>query len=163
MSTHARPTPPKSWWLVPAVVAGALTFVALGIAGWELYCARNIEAANWVMAAGGLGIIVFSSVQLHRDARREAERMRAAGAKLKPAAWLARRMCEEGVIESDGKTMNQWLARWYAPSKVGFTTVGNYSIEILEASMRETVTYLRHRSWCPREATLSSWILQVLS
>ncbi len=126
-------------WLVPAFVAAALTFVALGIGGWELLGGKNIEAANWVMAAGGLGIIVFSWVQLYRDARREAERVTAAGAKVKPAAWVARRMCEDGLIASDGQPMKQWLARWYVPSKVGPST-GKYPIEILEHSMREMVT-----------------------
>ena len=127
----------KTWWLVPAAVAGALTLVALGIGGWELYCGKNIEAANWVMAAGGLGLIVFSSVQLHREARREADRLAAARAKLKPAAWLARRSCEKGVIDSDGRgsssgIMQQWMMRWYGGAPT--------PLDILEARMRETVT-----------------------
>jgi hypothetical protein len=119
-------------WLVPAVAAGALTFVALGIGGWELYCGKNIEAASWVMAAGGLGLIVFSSVQLHREARREADRLAAARAKLKPAAWLARRTCERGVIQSDGGTMQLWVTRWYSGTPPTW-------LEMLEARMRETV------------------------
>lgn len=131
------------WWrLFPAGAAGALTFVALGIGGWELLGGKNIEAANWVMAAGGLGLIVFSSVQLHREARREADRVAAARAKLKPAAWLARRMCEKAVIESgSGKPMNQWLAQWYVSPKVQLSGANvTAKIDILQELMRETVT-----------------------
>jgi hypothetical protein len=130
------------WWLVPAIAAGALTFVALGIGVWQLLCGRNIEAANWVMAAGGLGLIVFSSVQLHREARREAERLAAARAKLKPVAWLARRMCEQAVIESGDRTMNQWLARWYT-RVVSYMMQGDRPpdpLSVLQDLLRETVT-----------------------
>jgi hypothetical protein len=148
----------KTLWLVPAVAVGALTLVTLGIGGWELYCGKNIEAASWVMAAGGLGLIVFASVQLHRESQREdrrqaseaqhqAERLAAARAKLKPAAWLARRMCEQGVIESDGKgssggSMQRWLARWYTSPKARMMEVGGSParIDVLQELMRETVT-----------------------
>ncbi len=137
----------KTLWLIPAVVAGGFTFAALGIGVWELYCGKNIEAANWVMAAGGLGLIVFSSVQLHREARREADRLAAARAKLKPAAWLARRMCEQGVIKSDGRgssggTMKGWLANWYTSPKARLMEVGGSParLDVLEELMRETVT-----------------------
>jgi hypothetical protein len=45
---------------------------------WQFTLGKNMEAANWVMAAGGLALIVFSAVQLHREARREAEQLAAA-------------------------------------------------------------------------------------
>jgi|SRR5437016_3896542 len=143
----------RTLWLVPGIAAGALTLVTLGIGGWELYCSKNIEAASWVMAAGGLGLIVFASVQLHRESQREdqrqaaeaqheAERLAAARAKLKPAAWLARRMCEQAVIESDEKPMNQWLARWYTSPRARMTEGGGPPdpISVLQELMRETVT-----------------------
>jgi hypothetical protein len=148
----------RTLWLIPAVAAGALTLVTLGIGGWELYCGKNIEAASWVMAAGGLGLIVFASVQLHRESQREdrrqaseaqheAERLAAARAKLKPAAWLARRMCEQGVIESDGRgssggSMKRWLANWYTSPKARLMEVGGSParIDVLQELMRETVT-----------------------
>lgn len=132
----------ESVWFIPAVAAGVLTFVALAIGTWQLICGHNMEAANWVMAAGGLGLIVFSAVQLHREARREAAALSAARAKLKPAAWLARRMCEQGVIESNGKVINQWLWRWYTPQKQRMMEGGGPPnvLDVLEELMRETVT-----------------------
>jgi hypothetical protein len=131
----------RRWWLVLAMAAGGLTIIALGIGAWELYCGKNIEAANWVMAAGGLGIIVFSTVQLHRDQQREQDRLAAARAKLKPAAWLARRMCEQAVIESASKPMNQWLSRWFVGVRMPLEgDIGANPIDVLQGLMRETVT-----------------------
>jgi len=93
------------WWLLLAAIAGVITVVALGLGVWQFLCHKQLEAANWAMAAGGMGIFIFSTVQLHRDAKREAGRLAGARAKLKPVAWLARRMCEQAVIESGQKPM----------------------------------------------------------
>ncbi len=147
----------KGWgWIVPAVVAAALTFITLAIGIWELVRSRDIEAASWVMAAGGLGLVAFSSVQLHRESQREnrrqaaearhkTERLAAARAKLKPAAWLARRMCRQAVSDSNGTALNRWLARWYTPPRLrgGYLDEGGAApdpINVLEERMRETVT-----------------------
>jgi hypothetical protein len=117
-----------------AIAAGVITIAALARGAWQLVCGSEMEAANWVMAAGGMGIFIFSTVQLHRDAQREAERLAGARAKLKPVAWLARRMCEQAVIESNEKRMKEWLVRWYS---VG----APYPIDLLETRMRDTVTF----------------------
>jgi len=143
----------KLWWLIP-VVAGILTLLSVLIGIREYIDGKDIEAANWVMAAGGLGLIVFASVQLRREThredqrqaaetRRELERLAAARAKLKPVAWLARRMCRQAVSDSNGPFMNQWVAKWYTPRAL--TEMGGaYApdpISVLEDRMRETVTY----------------------
>src|SRR5437870_1885625 len=132
----------SDWPLRIAVVAFVLTVGALGVGVWRLLCEQQMEAANWVMAAGGLGLIVFSAVQLHREAQREEARLTAARAKLKPAAWLARRMCDQSVIESNEQSMKLWLARWYSSQKARLMETGGIPtrIDILEALMRETVT-----------------------
>ena len=146
-------------WLIPAFVVGPLTVASFGIGLWQLLSGKQIEAASWVMAAGGLGLIVFSSVQLYREAHREDERLAAARAKLKPAARLARRMCDQAVIESNGKFLNEWLARWYLSAKARYEYVkagwtgdrlGPMDTEVpsdrpdpidrLEELLRETVT-----------------------
>jgi hypothetical protein len=127
------------WWLVPAVAAGALTFVALGI-GIGLILSRKIsEAANWVMAAGGLAIVMFSCVQLYREERRDDERIDAARAKLRPAARLARRECERAVIEAHGTRILKWLTRWYLFVRAQLDRGGGQPINILEERLRETV------------------------
>lgn len=119
-----------------------MTLAALVVGTWQFISGKTIEAANWVMAAGGLGLIVFSAVQLHREARRDADRLAAARAKLKPAAWLARRMCEQAVIESAGKSMQQWLVRWYTPVRMRLIAAGGPPdpLDVLEERMRETVS-----------------------
>jgi len=140
------------WWLVP-VVAGALTLISVVIGIREYLYGKDIEAANWVMAAGGLGLIVFASVQLHREteredqrqaaeAKRELERLAAARARLKPVAWLARRMCKQAVSDSNGTPLNQWLARWYTPIRARMMEGGGAPdpINVLEERLRETVT-----------------------
>lgn len=123
-----------------ALAATFLTVAALTVGVWQFLCGKTLDAANWVMAAGGLGLIVFSSVQLHREARREEDRLVAARAKLKPVAWLARRMCDQAVIESDGRPMNQWLARWYISPRTYAERGGTHPIDLLQERMRETVT-----------------------
>ncbi len=131
----------KGTSLVVAVVCAALTILALGIGVWEFISGKNIEAANWVMAAGGLGIVVFSAVQLYREAVHSEERLLAARAKLRPAARLARRSCEQALIEADRKPWNQWAARWFVPIRVKLSGSGGLNpIDILEDRFRETVT-----------------------
>lgn len=129
-------------WLAPAVVAGAATFIALVVAVMEFWARRDMESANWAMAAGGLGLIVFTSIQLHREAQREGDRVAAARAKLKPVAWLARRMCEQAVIESQGKPMENWLSRWYTPTKQRLMESGGPpdTIDVLQNYLQEVVT-----------------------
>ena len=129
-------------WLVPAFVAGAATFIALVVAVMEFCARRDMESANWAMAAGGLGLIVFTSIQLHREVQREGDRVVAARAKLKPVAWLARRMCEQAVIESQGKPMENWLARWYTPTKQRMMESGGPpdTIDVLQNYLQEVVT-----------------------
>jgi hypothetical protein len=76
------------------------------------------------------------------EEHRENERLAAARAKLKPAAWLARRMCEQAVIDSHQRAPNQWLARWYTPRRLQLmgAAAGPSAIDILQERMRETVT-----------------------
>jgi len=140
-------------WFIPSV-AGILTLLSVFIGIREYIDGKDIEAANWVMAAGGLGLIVFASVQLSRETQREdqrqaaetrlkLERLAAARAKLKPVAWLARRMCRQAVSDSNGVYMNQWVARWYtprAPTAMGGSDAPD-PITVLEDRMRETVTF----------------------
>ena len=127
-------------WRIPVYLVGGSTVAAFGIGVWQLLCDKQIEAASWVMASGGLGVIVFALVQLHREAQREQDRVTAARAKLKPAARLARRMCEKAVIDSNGKGLNQWLARWYLPARARLESDLPDPIQILEDRLRETVT-----------------------
>jgi hypothetical protein len=144
-----------------AVAAAALTVAALVVGVWQFVSGKTLDAANWVMAAGGLGIIVFSAVQLHREARREEDRLAAARAKLKPAAWLARRMCDQAVIESDSKPMNQWLMRWYISPRTYAERGGIHPIDLLEERMRETVTLAAEvgsGDVCAADAAFSAFI-----
>ena len=140
-------------WLLPSIAAGVLTAVCLAVGIREYVCHKSIEAASWLMAAGSLGLIVFTSLQLHReaqreenrrsaDADREVERLAGARAKLKPVAWLARRMCEQAVIESDRESLNRWLARWYISRKVRMMedAPGTSAIDLLQEYLREAVT-----------------------
>lgn len=132
----------KPLWRALATAAGVVTVAALGLGFWRLLEGAQAEAANWVMAAGGMGLVVFSTVQLHRDAQREKDRVAAARAKLKPAAWLARRMCEDGVIESDDSSRVDWMGRWfplYTYSK-GEERAPQGPLSVLQELMRETVT-----------------------
>ncbi len=122
------------WWLFFASMAGGITAITLGLGVWQFLCHEQMIAANWVMAAGGMGIFIFSTVQLHRDAKREAGRLAGARARLKPVAWLARRMCEKAVIESNEKRMREWLRPWYEGGHP-------YLIDVLETRLRETVTF----------------------
>src|SRR5258708_7852565 len=151
---HMRQSVP--WWLVLASMAGAVTFAALVLALRELLCGKQVGAASWVMAAGGMGIFIFSTVQLHRDGSRERDRLAGARAKLKPAAWLARRMCEQAVIESDGKSVHLWMARW--------ETRLSSPLNDLEARMRETVTLSAEAMlWRPMPRSARSSRRQTLS
>src|SRR5262245_4337342 len=90
----------------------ALAVYALG-AGIGMFITGNTTgASNWVVASGGLGLIVFSAVQLRRDVRHDAERRAAARARLKPAAWIARRMCEAMVNNVEGRSVLGWVMIW---------------------------------------------------
>jgi len=130
------------FWRALATAAGAVTVAALGLGFWRLLEGAQAEAANWVMAAGGMGLVVFSTVQLHRDAQREKDRLSAARAKLKPAAWLARRMCEDALIQSDGESMGDWLLRWHTSDLlyIGKSKAPEHPLSVLQQLMRETVT-----------------------
>lgn len=123
-------------WLTALIVPILLALFCLGVGFLQFFC-REGGGAEWLTAAGGFGLIAFAVVQLWLEHKREADRQTAARAKLKPVARLARRSCEQAVIESNGKALNQWIGNWYLPPGPGLPP----PMDALEKLMRETVTF----------------------
>jgi hypothetical protein len=124
----------KSRWRLVTIGSGILAVFTLGVGLYQFFC-RKGAGAEWLTAAGGFALIAFASVQLDIENTKESDRRAAARARLKPVARLARRGCEQGIIQSDGKPLNQWLGHWYSPKDPQ-----NHPIDKLQALMRETVT-----------------------
>ncbi len=96
-------------WLVPAVIAGVLTSFSVAVVVQQYVSGKQIEAASWLMAAGGLLLVVFSSVQLHREARREENRQ----------AAETRREEARGYDEEDG-----WQRRVASANRLRLARLG---------------------------------------
>jgi hypothetical protein len=122
----------KKWGLV-LWVSIVLAVLCLCVGLIQLFCGGG--GAEWLTAAGGFGLIAFAAVQLRLEGERDSQRREAARAKLKPVARIARRSCEQAVIESNGGALNSWLANWYRANQQGVSP-----IDELEKLMRETVT-----------------------